>query len=76
MRLDQKNVIFVGLKMQFISYLAKLVINNTQVQRNLGHGLIIIGVLIVTIVKTGELNKSHFTLILQMVLIVVRVTGK
>ena len=54
-----------------------LVINNTQkVQRNLGQGLINIGVRIVTIVKTGKLSKSHFTLILQMVVIKVKVTGK
>ena len=49
--------------------------NSQEVQRNLGQGLIIIGMCIVTIVRTGKLNKSHFTLILQMVLIVVKVTG-
>ena len=48
--------------------------NNTQeVQRNLGQGLIIIGVCIGTIVKTGKLNKSHFMFIFQMVLIVANI---
>ena len=56
---------------------SELVINNAlEAQRNLGPSVIIIGVRIVTIVKTGKLNKSHFTLILQMMFIVVRVTGK
>ena len=49
---------------------------STGIQRNLGQGLIIIGVWIVTIVKTSKLNKSHFTLILQIVFIMVKVTGK
>ena len=37
---------------------------------------IIIGVRIITIIKTGKLNKSHFMLIVQMIFIVVKVTGK
>ena len=47
-----------------------------EVQRNLGLGLIIIGVSIVTIVKTWKLNKSNFTVISQMVFIVLKVSGK
>ena len=42
--------------------------NNTlQVQRNLGQGLMIIGVRIVAIAKALKLNKTHFTLFLQMI---------
>lgn len=52
MRLGQK-IKNVGLKMQFIRYLAKRVIKNTlEVQKNLGQSLRITVVPIVTIVKT------------------------
>ena len=67
----------LSLKMQFVWYFAKLVTNNIlEGHRNLVQGLIIIGERIVTIVKQWKLNNSHSTLILQMVFIAVKVTGK